>query len=209
MVPKNNFIRNIPIPVPERKIYSRLGHNRHLNCMSESQKNKIEDAVSEGVSLCRISGVWKRFEIKSRDEAKIVFGRNYVFESKKLAKLLANSDAVLLFAVTAGNEIVETVAKLGESGDGVKALIFDAVGSEMVDAAAGWMQKYLNQKFKRKKEVITKRRFSPGYGDLGLKNQLLLFKLLDIEKLGVKLTDDFIMLPEKSVTAIAGIEKIN
>ncbi|MFA6715935.1 MAG: vitamin B12 dependent-methionine synthase activation domain-containing protein [Victivallaceae bacterium] len=208
MADKINFINNIPLPVPERKIYSRLGHNRYLTEMSAAQRKKIESAISRGVSLCRLRGVWRRFEIKERTEEQIEFGDGNIFASRKLAELLKDSGSLVLFAVTAGTDIVAGAEELAVHSDGVGALTYDAVGSEMVDAAAEWIQQYLNRQLKRGNEILTKRRFSPGYGDLDLKNQALLFKLLEIEKLGVKLTKDFLMLPEKTVTAIAGIQKI-
>ncbi len=206
---KINFINNIPLPVPERKIYSRLGHNRYLTKMSDAQREKVEAAIAQGVSLCQLRGVWGRFEISKWTAEQVEFGDGNVFESCKLAELLKESKSLVIFAVTAGADIVESAAKLAGQGDGVGALAYDATGSEMVDAAAEWVQQYLNQQFKRGNEILTKRRFSPGYGDLELKNQALLFKLLDIEKLGVKLTEDFLMTPEKTVTAIAGIQNIN
>jgi Vitamin B12 dependent methionine synthase, activation domain len=209
METKLNFINNIPLPVPERKIYSRLGHNRHLTEMLESQRKKIEAVIAQGVSLCQLRGVWARFEIRKWNPEAVEFGDGNVFESSKLAALLKESKSILLFAVTAGADVVDKASELSAQGDGVGALAYDAAGSEMVDAAAEWIQQYLNQQFKRSNETLTKRRFSPGYGDLELKNQAILFKLLDIEKLGVRLTDDFLMIPEKTVTAIAGIQHIN
>jgi len=209
MKTKMNFINNIPLPVPERKIYSRLGHNRHLTEMSDAQRKKIEIAIAQGVSVCRLRGVWARFQITKWTAERVEFGDGNVFKSSKLSALLKECESLALFAVTAGAEIVEKASELAAQGDGVGALAYDAAGSEMVDAAAEWMQQYLNQQFKRSREILTKRRFSPGYGDLGLKNQAILFKLLDIEKLGVKLTEDFLMMPEKTVTAIAGIKNIN
>jgi len=53
---------------------------------------------------------------------------------------------------------------------------------------------------------LTRMRFSPGYGDLSLENQKLFFKALELEKMGMKLTESLMMFPEKSVTAIAGVE---
>ncbi len=209
METKLNFINNIPLPVPERKIYSRLGHNRHLTEMSETQHKKLETAIALGVSMCRLRGVWARFEIIRRTAEYVEFGDGDTFTSSKLAELLKGCKSLALFAVTAGEGIVEKASELSAQGDGVGALTCDAVGSEMADGAAEWVQHYLNQQFKRSGEILTKRRFSPGYGDLDLKNQLTLFKLLGIEKLGVKLTEDFLMIPEKTVTAIAGIKKIN
>ena len=151
MKTKINFINNIPLPVPERKIYSRLGHNRYLTKMSNAQRKKVEAAIAQGISLCQLRGVWGRFEINKWTAEQVEFGDENVFESCKLAELLKESKSLVLFAVTAGADIVESAAELAGQGDGVGALAYDAAGSEMVDAAAAWVQQYLNQQLKRGK----------------------------------------------------------
>ena len=49
-------------------------------------------------------------------------------------------------------------------------------------------------------------RFSPGYGDLPIETQGRLIKILDgPRKIGLTVTQSYIMIPRKSVTAILGI----
>lgn len=51
-------------------------------------------------------------------------------------------------------------------------------------------------------------RFSPGYGDLPLKHQPDVLRLLEAQKrLGINLTSSGLMIPRKSVTAIMGISR--
>ena len=42
-------------------------------------------------------------------------------------------------------------------------------------------------------------------GDLPLESQRIMHRLLDLERIGVSITDHCILVPEKSVTAITGI----
>ncbi|NLV69188.1 MAG: methionine synthase, partial [Spirochaetes bacterium] len=65
---------------------------------------------------------------------------------------------------------------------------------------------YIAQQVKRRGENLTRMRFSAGYGDFMLENQKHFFELLGLEKLGVSLTERYIFIPEKTVTAIAGVE---
>jgi cobalamin-dependent methionine synthase I len=65
---------------------------------------------------------------------------------------------------------------------------------------------YIAQQVKRRGENLTRMRFSAGYGDFMLENQRLFFELLGLDKLGVSITDRYIFIPEKTVTAIAGVE---
>jgi cobalamin-dependent methionine synthase I len=49
------------------------------------------------------------------------------------------------------------------------------------------------------------RRFSAGYADFNLENQKAIYEILQMGKIGVTINFNFILLPEKSVTAISGI----
>ena len=52
-------------------------------------------------------------------------------------------------------------------------------------------------------------RFSPGYGDLPLSCQPDFCRVLEAEKtVGITLTESFLMMPSKSVTAVIGVSKI-
>ena len=50
------------------------------------------------------------------------------------------------------------------------------------------------------------RRLSPGYGGWDLSDQRPLDALLDFSKIGVRLSDDHVMYPEKSTTGIMGLK---
>ncbi len=50
------------------------------------------------------------------------------------------------------------------------------------------------------------KRFSPGYGDLSLEIQKNLLAYLDAHRrIGIELTENYLMIPQKSVTAILGV----
>jgi hypothetical protein len=195
----------IPLQPPIEKIYSRLGRNRHLNRISTGQKAVIDNAVNAAFGICAPQGVWTEITIVEHAPDHVVLETGDVFESADLARLLADSHKLIITAATVGPEIVRSTAGLGEQGRGVEALVYDAVGGETADAAIDWIHNYINQELKRRGEVQTRRRFSPGYGDLPLENQKIIFRLLKLEELGLKLNDSLIIIPEKSVTAIAGI----
>ena len=55
-------------------------------------------------------------------------------------------------------------------------------------------------------EITT--RFSPGYGDFPLETQKKFLKIINAEKLGVYLTDGYLMKPFKTVTAVIGVGNI-
>ena len=48
-------------------------------------------------------------------------------------------------------------------------------------------------------------RFSPGYGDFDIRYQKDILKMLNSEKIGLYMTDGFMLVPTKSVTSLFGI----
>ncbi len=201
------YFSSIPVVLPENAIYSRLGRNRFLNRLPEVQKNLLEKYIDEGIALCKPQGCWTRLNIVERTADSVTLENGSILHSARLAEMLSASHAVLLTAATAAAGIVEAAGTAAEAGQGVKALVYDAAGSEISDGAVGWLHEYAAQLFRRSGERLTGKRFSPGYGDWGLENQKIIFDILKLEKLGVRLNESLLMIPEKSVTAISGIEK--
>jgi cobalamin-dependent methionine synthase I len=85
------------------------------------------------------------------------------------------------------------------------AVVYDATASEMVDAALDWIMDYFNQQIRREGKKLLSRRFSAGYADFQLDNQQVIYQKLQMEKIGVAINSNFILRPEKSVTALGGI----
>ena len=48
------------------------------------------------------------------------------------------------------------------------------------------------------------KRYAPGYGDWTLDSQGPLFALLDAPRIGITLTEDFLMIPAKSISGVIG-----
>ena len=86
------------------------------------------------------------------------------------------------------------------------------MGAVMQAAAAAYIEEYcdmiqaeLDEKFKAEGKPLGER-FSPGYGDFALDYQRMLFRILDCHRqIGLTLTDNYIMIPSKSVTAVIPI----
>ncbi len=196
---------HIPLELPLLDILKRLGYNRHLTQIQESQRIAIEKHINDAFSLCQPVGRYCIDRITENDGGRVCSESGLVFESSNLAALLKDSPEIILLAGTVGREIVEDTEKLVIQENGSTALVYDAVGSETTDAILDWLMKYLATELIRKGKTLTNMRFSAGYGDLKLENQKQIFAALKLEELGLELNESYILSPEKSVTAIAGI----
>lgn len=124
--------------------------------------------------------------------------------SRDLAKNLDGCHAVILFGASVGRTIDRIVMRESVVSP-ARALLFDALGTERVEALADAFCRDLAEKY-GKEGYALRPRFSPGYGDLPLSTQTQIFSVLNLPKsLNVTLNDSLLMSPKKSVTAFVGI----
>ena len=138
---------------------------------------------------------------------KIVLEDGYEMVSDSLSRHLENCRKVSLLGVTVGKFIEEEIETCQKRGKNLEALVLDALGSECVEEAAVYITGLIQETIKRNKCVPT-RRFSPGYGDLGLEVQQYFFRNLKLEDMGMKLNDSLLMIPQKSITAFIGWQQV-
>jgi len=136
---------------------------------------------------------------------RIVLSNDVVFESRQLTAFLEHCREVVLMGSTAGNDIMKAIEGDTASRHLTRSVVFDATASETVDASLDWIMGYFNQELRRENKVLMQRRYSAGYGDFSLENQKTIHRLLELDRIGVKITTSCILVPEKSVTAIAGV----
>jgi len=203
---KLNIFERIPVILPEKEIFARLKYNIHKTELDVESRRKILSVINKGFALCEPKGSWTRSDITERSRGILTFSNGIVIKSGSVSDLLSGSAAAVFFCATAGSAIADLAGDSFKNGDGASAVIYDAVGSETAEAAIDWLNTYISREIRRRGESLTAMRFSPGYGDFLLENQRNFFELLRLEDFGVKLTERYIFIPEKTVTAIAGIE---
>ena len=104
---------------------------------------------------------------------------------------------------TIGVGIDRLIAR-AEITDIASAAIYQAIGAAYIEDYCDAINEEIKERAKEK-GMITRPRFSPGYGDFGLEHQRELFSLMKLSKhVGIGLNESLVMSPSKSVTAIIG-----
>ena len=118
------------------------------------------------------------------------------------AKMLEQCDQVVLMACTLGTQF-ETLLRREQARDMSRAVILAACGSAWVEAGCDQVEQELAHCLPNRYRTD---RFSPGYGDLPLSLQPKICAALDTQRrLGLYVTESYLMNPSKSVTAIIGL----
>lgn len=163
----------------------------------------IDGVYDELLKAIQPKYIYKEYGFIRSDDSITV--ENIEFKSKKLLSHLKNSSSVVLFGATLGSGADMLVRRYSLS-DTARAAVIQAVAASLTEDLCD----KACEKIKAALGGEHRPRFSPGYGDLELSTQKDFFRLLDMSKrLGVTLSDRFIMTPTKSVTAFIGVIKEN
>ena len=127
-----------------------------------------------------------------------------IFKSQVIAQLLEQCEKVAVFLVTISKHLEETAYRLAEDGLMVQAAVLDAIGSVAVEKTADFVQDRIRESVSAQ-GLVTSRRFSPGYCDWDIGQQRMVFWAVNGDKVGVHLTGECLMVPQKSISGIIGI----
>jgi hypothetical protein len=202
------YLERITVTPRRRRILVRLGYQENRTVLADEQARFLDQAIKQALLLCHGKGAFGRFRIARHDAATTTLENGAQFGSALLAKMLRASDEMVLMASTMGAEVTERISAETSRGDATRGVIFDATASQAADAGLDFMMTMLNTVLRKEGKRLTRRRFSPGYGDLSLVHQRIIFDLLGLERLDLQLTKTLMLVPEKSVLAILGIEGI-
>ncbi len=189
------FIQQIALPPVCRK--EMLRYSGAKNQTSDGLSSLIDECIAES---CNAFGK-VCYTVLSVEELYSLIP--LAKDSAGLSKYLQNASKIVLFAATVGIEIDRLLHRYSAISP-AKALIFQAIGAERVEATCDEFCNQLPKLFAG--ESVASSRFSPGYGDFSIEAQRGIFSVLNPEKhIGVTLTDSMLMSPTKSVTAIVKI----
>ena len=200
-----HYLNSIPAEADYEKILFRMGYRAGVTKVASSEKQRIDAAVAAARGFCALKGAYVRLQITARAADSVTLENNSAFKSAALAKLLEKSGTAVLMGSTAGAAVVEERDRLMKEGKAADAVVFDAVASETADTGLDWLKVFFNSRLAQAGRGLTTR-YSPGYGDLGLDAQKTIHDALALDKIGIAITEKFILIPEKSVIAMAGIE---
>lgn len=201
------YFENIPAVPKKDMILSRLGYRKGVTVLDTGNASFLEEGIEQGRFLCKPAGAYLILDLSSINDSDVVLDNGILLCSESLSKLLKDSRRVVLMASTVGREVTDRVLFEVEKGNAAKGLIIDSTASQTADAVLDWMVQLLDRMLAREGCRLTRHRYSPGFGDLPLSYQRDIFDALQLDRMDMTLTEKFMLIPEKSVIAIAGIEE--
>lgn len=189
--------QSMPIRPEVRDVLIRIGAPR-------TQDAALLAKAEQTVAPLRPSGLLMLTPIVVKDKQVDVQGR--VMHSEKLARYLQDCSHALLMVSTLKQPVCDRIHQLMENGQSDEAVWLDAAASVAADTGLDFMIAAQQKKLEKQGMRTLCWRYSPGYGDLPLQTQQILYDCLGAQSLGIRLTPSYMLLPEKSVMAICGVQ---
>ena len=146
--------------------------------------------------------VYRAFPLEFGADGVTLVGSGVILTGGLAQKMLQHCDTAVLLCCTLGMEFEQRLRAM-ERRDMGRAVILDACGSAWVESGCDAAECEIAERFALRSLTD---RFSPGYGDLPLSLQPAVMTALDAQRrLGIHLSDSFLMTPSKSVTAVIGV----
>ena len=174
------------------------------NAVHEDIEKMIDDCLPLVEQAAEIKYAYRVFDLEWQDGYPVIEGT--LIRSNHLAINLRSCDRVVIMAATLGSGVDRLIQKY-EHISMASASVMQACAAAMTEDAVEEAVQQVKE-YAASQGYFMKPRYSPGYGDLPLENQKLVFSLINLPKeIGVTLNDSLIMSPSKSVTAYIGLCK--
>ncbi|OPL08747.1 MAG: hypothetical protein AVO33_09220 [delta proteobacterium ML8_F1] len=167
-------------------------------------RETIEKIHGEMTSLLKRKCVYETFKINSiREDCVDLSHPLLALEGKSIAEHLKGCEEVALLACTLG-QAADRMIQLKNRLNAYEGLVADATASVVIETVCDECEEKIKQAFPP--DTYFRSRFSPGYGDMPLKDQKPILGVLDAyKKIGLSLNDSLLLVPLKSIVAVLGI----
>lgn len=172
--------------LPSKKMYYlRAGFYGKENTFNKNMRNILNEIYIEAMELAESVLYYKTLKLSD-------------LKKFEIPEKFGEVKTLTYFASTIGKKIDEKIDFYQQTGEILKASLLDAWGSESIEEVNNCFDKNL-----RIKHGNGTMRFSPGYGDISLLENMKIIKLLDAEGLETH-SKSGVLIPQKSTVCMIG-----
>ena len=180
---------------------------RYLGCRNTPDKlteSLMDECVLEIQENESVGYIYKVFDIEVTTNEVKILNTLIKLSGSDIAKHLSDSIKCAVMAATLGSAI-DSRLRYHKKTDIAKACVFDACASVAVENICDYAEGEIRQLAFEKYGLNITGRYSPGYGNFPLSTQEHIIDLLNASiRIGLTVTENYILIPSKSVTAIIG-----
>jgi hypothetical protein len=164
---------------------------------------EVESVFAEVGNVVQPAACWDVFPIEGfvHDRVRLAGGRT--LGGGPVVEVVCGAEALALAVVTVGPAVDERIRQLNAERQRFQALVLDELASWAVDQVRQQLYAQMSAAFQAR-GWRTSTFLSPGESAWSVREQRVLFKLLDAGQIGVSLSDSYLMTPLKSLSLMCG-----
>lgn len=172
--------------------------------MSDAVRDVCRDQIRRLPTLADPWGSCLEVPIRKWDQDSIRLEGGHQLSSHRLAILLRRAVAIDLVLVSLGERISPAVRALVDEGKMIEAMALDAAATVATNALMRRMREHVCRQALDRGLGATIR-YGPGYTDWKLEDIAILFSYLRDRDVPVRLNEQMMLVPEKSLLCVIGL----
>jgi hypothetical protein len=186
--------------IDKNEVLRYLGY--HGKPAGEDVLKSIDTCIAELSETSSPRSVSRTFDVILKPDAVTIGG--VTIESRNLRRHIDGCREAVVFAATLGAQ-ADLLLRRYSKIDMSRTVILQACAAEMVESYCDDCGLEIAEEA-AKRGLFLRPRYSPGYGDFSIVHQKDILGMLDCQKrIGLTMTDSFMLAPSKSVTAVIGL----
>lgn len=201
------IIKNIKLKIDEDEVLRYQGcHHYKAKKTNEIIMQITREEIKQGYKLSKPQGIYSLLKINE-----IFFSKRRVDLENNISLYFNNSaidflrgtDYLVFGVVTIGNSLEDKISEFFTNKEYSRGLALDAVGTVAVRYLSRYVRSIICKEAKEK-HLQTTKHFTPGTAGWDISQQKNIFEIIPADKIGVKLTEYYMMVPKKSLSWTMG-----
>lgn len=196
--------RDWPVRVDQAEFVQEYGHTYARVLRRPGVAEAFDATFAELHELVQPAVVWDYFPVQEVRHEKVVLAGGRRIGNGPVTTVMGGAGCLAIGVCTIGPAIVERIHAYKARGEAVRVMLLDQLGS----LAVGQLSQLLFRRLETDaalQGLHISTYLSPGESEWSIKDQAVIFDLLDTRPIGVSLTETLLMTPVKSLSLMAGI----
>jgi len=203
------IIDNISLKIGKDEVLRYQGYQKKIGKVNKVISQIVEEEIEKASILFEPKGIYDSFKIRditiSKKRIDLENGHSFGFNGS-LTDDLRGAEYLVIGVVTIGDALEAKITNYFKMKEYSRGLTLDAIGTVAVRYLSKYIIGNICQEAKKQHLQVSKR-FSPGNVEWDISEQKYIFEMMPVSKIGITLTESFMMTPKKSLSWGMGIGK--
>jgi hypothetical protein len=198
-------VRDIPLSLKTAEVLRRQGLRKGAKVRPE-----IGDLIRELLSslkksrLLEPTAAYEYYAVRSMSGSQISMEGDRAIHGQLLPAIFPEAKELAPVVITIGPELEKQVTDYSRSGETLRGMILDGIGSAAVDSLVLEVLRLIDSESSSRGYQISSP-VNPGMAGFPLTEQWNLLGLVNADEIGVRLTSSGVLVPRKSISMVIGI----